>query len=236
VTIPLPVDPAYARARRRLVWVLVVGLVLAVPGGVYALGSLCNTGGICFAPTDPLITGAGFSTAPDGQLLVVLPPTTAKQTREFDAYTSRGDGATYPPPVWQIERTGAEAGGWDGQIELGVVPPGFRETVPLTVPPRDVGAVMATNGCYGGAQDVPRVAAPAGRVSADDATMTLDEFRADDLGYSPCPGGALLSTSGAVAALASAAGVALVIVWAVELVRARRRANWAHASWTSPST
>jgi hypothetical protein len=95
---------------------------------------------------------------------------------------------------------------------------------------------MATNGCYGGAQDVPRVAAPAGRVSVDDATMTLDEFRADDLGYSPCPGGALLSTSGAVAALASAAGVALVIVWVVELVRARRRANRAHASWTSPST
>ncbi|MFC8734583.1 hypothetical protein ACFT5B_19175 [Luteimicrobium sp. NPDC057192] len=236
MTMPRPVDPAYARARRRLVWVLVVGLVLAVPGGLYALGSLCNTGGLCFAPTDPLVTAAGFSTAPDGHLLVVLPPTTAQQTREFDAYASRGDDTTSPPPVWQIERTGSETGRWDGQIELGVVPPGFRETVPLTVRPQEVGAVMATNGCYGGAQDVPRVAPPAGRVSLDDATMTLDEFRADDLGYSPCPGGALLSSSGAVAAVAGAAGVALVVTWAVLVGVARRSPSWAHGTWTSPST
>lgn len=204
---------------------LVLALVAIPISGIVTLVDLCDTSAVCFAPSDPATATIGFSTAPDGGMLLVLGPHAARQTTELLAYPA-GAGAgseTEPPPLWRVERTGPSD--WDGTVELGQTPPGFRETVPLRDPSK-VRGVLAGNGCYGAYQDTPWGLPPAGKVTAYGDTFTLAGWLSDgDYGFSTCPtpGVVKLSAVGAGALTVMALSVVALVVRGVLLVRWRRR-------------
>jgi hypothetical protein len=130
-----------------VVALLVIGALLMAGSVLVGLVVACDHYGACFLPSDPAVGAVGFSTAPDGGTLLVLAPTPASQTVDLEAFGPADASATSSPqPVWRIERTGATAPAWDGTVEIGAVPAGFRETIPLTIRPDEVRAVLATNG------------------------------------------------------------------------------------------
>ena len=217
-----------------MTWAPILGTVLIVlgalvgcfTGGIYA----CNNYDVCFAPSDPAAAIAGVTTAPDGGLLVVLPPSTAPMVTEIEAfpagYDSSPDG--YPPPVWKIERT-EPTPDWDGTVEVGGVPDGWRVVVPLSVPIGEVRGVLPGNGCYGASTHVPSKLPPAGTVVVDGGgeTTSVADFQASWGGpITPCPGTVPPSAlpPEVWASLGTViAGVALLIAAAV--ARARRRSR-----------
>jgi hypothetical protein len=205
-----------------MAWALVLGPILALCGGLFALvvggWYACDAHNVCFAPSDPATVDAGVSVAADGGTLIVLPPTGAAEVTEVEVFgvDSEPSGDTLPAPIWKIERTGPSPASWDGTIEVGVVPAGFREVVPLAVPATEARAVTPSNGCYGATSDVPSTLPSEGSVAVDGETVSLTTFRADwDSWFTPCPGAAEDRDPPAVlwAALAAAAlGLGLLVV------------------------
>jgi hypothetical protein len=227
-----PVEPTRGPSPRRRVGtgVLVVGIVLAVVGlGVWTAPVLTSDQVCRFAPCEPLVPAPGFRAADDGGVLVETGPRTAAQMTGVTVYGRLPAGSAddaRPPVLWQVERRGRVAPGWDGDVELGRVPQGFVVTVPAAASWRSAAAsVGVENGCYEGWDVVPGGRLRPDRVAFDGGTQEErpERFRAGDLGFTPCDADErLLARHVDPRGLAvTGGGAALVMLGAV--LRRRRR-------------
>jgi hypothetical protein len=189
---------------------LVAGPIAAVAPPVSAAGGICAV-----VPCDPVTPTVGFLAAPDGGVLVETGPRTAARMKGLTLYS--GDLWDDSSPVlWRIERTGPVPKDWSGEVELGHVPAGFTETVPLTVSLRSASGVGVDNGVYQGTSVLPHAGLRADDVTYDDGDGSFDvsrveAFRAADVSFSTPPPTRLppLDPRGGVIALA---GVALLVL------------------------
>ncbi|MFC8731186.1 hypothetical protein ACFT5B_01840 [Luteimicrobium sp. NPDC057192] len=227
-----PVDPGPAPSVRRRAGtiVLVVGIVLAVAGVGIGLAPLATFDQICrFAPCAPVLPVVGFRAADDGGVVVETGPRTAAQMTGVTIYgrVAAGRSDDDPPPVlWRVTWDGAVVPGWDGSVELGQVPRGFVETVPLARGWRDqVAGVGVDNGCYEGSSLLPAGRLRTDRVVVFDGTEEAlpSRLRAEDEGFTPCDADArLLARRPDLHGFAvGAGGVGLVVLGAV-----LRRRRW----------
>ncbi|MGC5166062.1 hypothetical protein [Luteimicrobium sp. DT211] len=225
-----PVAPMAGPPSRQGTAALVVGLVLAVVGLGVLVAPLATFDQLCrFAPCEPLVPTVGFRAADDGGIVVETGPRTAAEMTSVTVYgrlPAHSPDDALPPVLWEVQRRGQVASGWDGAVELGRVPRGFVEKVaPATSWRSAAVSVGVENGCYEGWDVLPR-----GRLSTDRVVYfsgteydVLDQFRTEDSGFTPCDADArLLARRPDLRGLAvGLAGVGLVVLGVV-----LRRRRW----------
>jgi len=212
------------RPRRRWHGWSVLGVVLLVVGSLTTLISLVPGDGICrFVPCDPAVPGVAFAAEPDGAVRVEFGDDAADEVTEI-FLVSGPDPSWRSPTLWRAERTGVVPDGWSGTVVLGTTPEGFTETVPLTGDLTDATAFGIGNGCYGTIAEIPADPLPTDGVLTEwGETLSLDAFRAEQSGLTPCTDTS--SPSPWPPALATAAlGLAIVLVVARLRARDARRA------------
>ena len=183
---PVPVVPTSARERRRK-RLSRTGVLLLVAGSLLFVVPMAAAHGVCaFVPCSPLTSEIGFSATTDGRTIVETGPVTAADLQEV-VVLSGADPSWESPVVWQVERAGDVPAGWSGEVVLGEVPEGFEETVPLTLPLTEGTAVGVSNDCYGTITSVLPGPFTPGVVTTEYDLRTVDQFHADDLGFTPCP-------------------------------------------------
>jgi hypothetical protein len=184
------VRPGPAPGLRGAVRTLVAGLVLVLLGLVIAgprVAAVVSEAGVCaMVPCDPLVASVGFTVAEGGAPVVHTGPRSAQQIEAVEVRTGSEDGSGDGTVLWRVDRAGAVPGDWDGSVQLGRTPAGFRETTPLTGP-LPVGAEVAVeSACYLSPATLPAEAAGPGQVLAYGEAVPYEQFLAEDTGFSEC--------------------------------------------------
>jgi len=184
-------DPLAAPARsapRHATRLFVAGAVLMVAGFLLVAVPGAARHGMCaFVPCDPMTPTIGFALTPDGRTAIETGPQVATDIQEV-ALSSGSDPWDESEVIWRVERTGQVPADWSGQVVLGVVPEGFTETVPLTVPLAQAKAIGVGNVCYGSTADLPAgsLAVDAVTTGPEGPATPVDEFRASNYPFTPC--------------------------------------------------
>ncbi len=165
-----------------------VGVVLMIAGLLMVAVVGAAQDGMCaFVPCDPMTPQIGFVATPDGKVAIETGPEVATDVQEV-ALSSGANPWADSEVVWRVERTGQVPAGWSGQVVPGVVPEGFTETVPLTVPLTQARTVGVGNICYGSTADLPTgaLAVDAVTTGPEWPAVPVDEFRASNYPFTPC--------------------------------------------------
>ena len=182
------------------------GIVLVIVGGL-ALGLMALASMVTLM-SDPATPWVGFVPGQGGTPTVVVGPAGAAGVTSIVVEAPDAEHTV----VWAIDRVPGSS--WDGSVALGTVPQGFVPTTErrgATIPRGST--LLVTNGCYGSYVSVPHGTLKRGVVTTDDQQVTLEEFAADEVGFTPC-GPTDLSTPVRIAG----AGLAILVVGLVALV------------------
>lgn len=211
--------------RRRLlvaagvVWIALGAGVLAIVGGA---GN--------FLPSDPAVPTIGFVDAgsragePQTIALEIGPESFAgAEGIELRSGTATREGEL----LWRVGRTGPSAGTTTGRVVIGEVPDGFEETEALDDPLPSSWHAEVYNRCYVGRGEPPAALA-ADTVSFEDGSrVTIDAFRAGDIGFSECDDSTVADRAAPFLGLVSIGigGVLLMISFASWRIEARTAAD-----------
>lgn len=163
------------------------GVLLVVLGALlFALPLALEHGMYAFAPCDRFPPEIGYTVTLDGQLAVETGPMPATDIEEVVVLSGPDPSARGSRVIWSVERAGTVSAGWSGEVVLGIVPDGFRETVPLDVPLTEAVTVEVRDLCTVASAPLPDGALVPGVVRHDDCELPLDEFRAASDPFPPC--------------------------------------------------
>jgi hypothetical protein len=164
-----------------------VGVLFVVVGALLAAVPAVMANGVCaFVPCDPSTPTVGFTLMPDGAPAVETGPAPAADIQEVVVLSGPDPSWHDSPVLWRVERAGDVPVGWSGEVVLGVVPEGFTETVPLTVPLSEATGVGVDNVCYGWVAPLPTGPLVSGVVTSELGRQPIEEFRAASYPFSPC--------------------------------------------------
>ncbi|WP_258725630.1 hypothetical protein [Cellulomonas sp. NS3] len=222
-----PVRPGPAPGLRGAVTTLVVGLALVLLGAALAgprVAAVVGEAGVCaMAPCRPEVPSVGFTVADGGAPVVHTGPRSAQQIETVEVRAGSDDGTDDGTVLWRVDRAGAVPEDWDGSVQLGRTPAGFRETTPLTGPLPAAAEVVVESACARSPATLPAGTAGAGQVLAYGEAVPYEQFLAEDTGFSACsapppprPGNVLL---GVVLLLA---GAVVTLVGLPQVLAARR--------------
>ncbi|PJI85543.1 DUF2510 domain-containing protein [Luteimicrobium subarcticum] len=225
---PVDVGPR-APARRKQV-VRIGSLVCGIAASLFAAGCLTlGQGFAAFVPSDPATASAGFARGADGGVRVLVAPADERETTVIELFAT-GESAR---PFWTATRTAEARTTWPSDLRLGQAPPGWTVTTTGKRSPATARALLLSNGCFGGVQEIPsvtRLGADDVVAYADEPALTREEFLAHGTGgYTPCGDDERTGRWAVVALVTGGVGGALLVVALV--LRVRRPVRTGPPGW-----